>query len=200
MNRLKYFLIAIFTLSASFVWDNASPVPMLEQSAAKIIANLKQNQAQLKTNKSLIHQAIVTYLLPHVDVQGMARSVLGREAWRKASASDKKEFTKAFTSLVVRTYANPLSEYSGETVKFSPVRMMPNQKFIRVNSVIHRPNGQKIPLSYQMVLKNGQWMVYDLNVEGVSLLQSFHAQCADALKKSSMHDLIVELQHTKKAA
>ena len=139
-------------------------------------------------------------MLPNVDVNGMSRSVLGRQAWNKATANEKKEFTQAFTRLVIRTYASPLAEYSGETVKFMPLADSADSRFTRVNSVISRSNGQRIPLSYNLVAKNGQWKIYDLSVEGVSLLQSFRSQFGQVLQNSSMHDLIAQMNQNKKAA
>lgn len=189
------------TLSASqTIWAQSSPVPMLENAANQIIGVLKQNQSNLKTNHQIVYQAIERYLVPNVDVNGMSRSVLGRQAWSSASAAEKQEFTKAFTQLVIRTYASPLAEYSGETVKFLPLRDAPDSRFTRVNSIISRSNGQRIPLSYNLVSKNGQWKVYDLSVEGVSLLQSFRSQFGQALQKSTIKHLITQMQQDKKAA
>ena len=101
---------------------------------------------------------------------------------------------------MIRTYATPLAEYSGETVKFLPERGASSGRFSRVNSVIMRPNGQQIPLSYALVSKNGEWKIYDLSVEGVSLLQSFRTQFAELLRASSMKDLIAEMNQHSKAA
>lgn len=200
---MKKLNTVIFTLSlvlSQLTWSQTSPVPMLESSANQIIQTLKQNQATLKQNHQIVYQAIERYLLPNVDVNGMSRSVLGRLAWNKATAAEKKEFTKAFTQLVIRTYASPLAEYSGETVKFAPYRDSENSRFTRVNSVISRSNGQRIPLSYNLVSKDGQWKIYDLSVEGVSLLQSFRSQFGQVLQSSSMHDLIAQMRQNKKAA
>lgn len=203
MNKQISFLsrvvlvISVFFSTLSFA---QSPVPMLESSAQQIIQTLKQNQKSLKQNHQLVYQAIERYLLPCVDVDGMSRSVLGRVAWNKATSIEKKEFTQAFTQLVIRTYASPLAEYSGETVQFLPFKEAANARFTRVNSIISRPNGQRIPLSYNLILKQGQWKVYDLSVEGVSLLQSFRSQFGQALQHSSMQDLITQMRQNKKVA
>lgn len=200
MNKIKIISMVIGAVFASTVWAHSSPVPMLENSANQIIATLKQNQSTLKSNPKVVYQAIERYLLPNVDVSGMSRSVLGRQAWNKASAAEKTEFTQAFTKLVIRTYASPLAEYSGETVKFMPYKDAGDARFTRVNSVISRTNGQKIPLSYNLISKNDQWKIYDLNVEGVSLLQSFRSQFGQMLQNASMHDLIKQMNQNKKAA
>ena len=129
----------------------------------------------------------------------MSRSVLGRNAWNKATAAEKKEFTSVFTELVIRTYATPLAEYSGETISFS-VQQQTNGHFARVNSMIKRTNGQNIPLSYALVSKDGTWKVYDLSVEGVSLLQSFRNQFSQVLQQADMRTLIFQMKQHQAAA
>ena len=167
---------------------------MLEHSASQILSTLKQNKASLKKNHKIIYEAVQRYLLPNVDVAGMSRSVLGRQAWSKASAADKQAFMDVFTQLVIRTYASPLAEFNDETVKFLPSRAPIDGQFTRVNSVIIRANGQTIPLSYSLVKKGDAWKVYDLSVEGVSLLQSFHSQFGQILQNSSMKELISQMR------
>lgn len=190
-----------FALSLSqWIWAQSTPVPMLQNSANQIIDTLKKNKGSLKSNHQIIYQAVERYLLPNVDVNGMSRSVLGRQAWTKASAAERSQFSQAFTKLVIRTYASPLAEYTDEKVNFMPVRGSLEGRFVRVNSTIVRPNGQTIPLTYSLVAQNGQWKIYDLSVEGVSLLQSFRSQFADALQNSSMQELIAKMNKKGKGA
>jgi phospholipid transport system substrate-binding protein len=200
MRAIKTIIIVMTIALAQIVWAQSDPVPMLQNTASQIIVSLKQNKSSLKQNHQLIYQAVERYLLPNVDVSGMSRSVLGREAWNKASAADKQEFTQVFTQLIIRTYANPLAEYTDETVKFLPLRHPADGRFTRVNSVIIRSNGQNIPLSYSLVSKNNGWKIYDLSVEGVSLLQSFRSQFGQILQSASMQDLIAQMRKNSKAA
>jgi phospholipid transport system substrate-binding protein len=69
-----------------------------------------------------------------------------------------------------------------------------------INSIIIRSTGQNIPLSYSLVAKNGSWKIYDMSVEGVSLLQSFRSQFAQALQNSNMQVLIQQMQQQMKKA
>jgi phospholipid transport system substrate-binding protein len=200
MKIIKFIVFGLALYCMQSLWAQSSPVPMLQESANQILDTLKQNKANLKNNRQIIFQAVERYLLPKVDVSGMSRSVLGRQAWNKASASERAEFSKAFTKLVIRTYAGPLAEYTDETVKFAPVRGSLDSRFVRVNSTIIRSNGNNIPLSYSLVSKNGHWKIYDLSVEGVSLLQSFRSQFAQALQNSNMQALIKQMQERGKAA
>jgi phospholipid transport system substrate-binding protein len=174
---------------------------MLEQTANQIVSALKAHQTQLKQDPKIIQQVVERYLLPHVDVTGMSRSVLGRNQWNKATGEEKQAFTRAFTQLVVRTYSTPLAQYSGETIVFAQKQeTAADGHFARVNSVIHRPNGQAIPLTYALVVQQGEWKVYDLTIEGVSLLQSFRNQFSSVLQASSMHELIEQMKQRNVSA
>lgn len=199
-RTVKILIVSLLAFVGHQAIAQSSPVPMLEQTAQQIINTLKTNQSSLKHDPKIVNQAIQTYLLPHIDVQGMSRSVLGRQAWAKATPAEKQLFAQEFSQLVIRTYAAPLAEYSGETISFMPIRGNLDGRFVRVNSVIQRPNGQRIPLSYNLVSTGGEWKVYDLSVEGVSLLQSFRTQFASILQQGNMHDLLEKMRANKKVA
>lgn len=198
MQIRKILLVSLCFIASTVFAAQDSPVPMLENSANNIIDTLKKNQGSLKDDPNIVNKAISIYLLPHVDVGGMSRSVLGRQIWNKISAQERKDFTDAFTKLVIRTYAVPLAEYSGETVKFMPLRGPQNERFIRVKSIVYRPSGQKIPLNYSLVAKKDGWMIYDLSVDGVSLLQSFKTQFHASLQRVSIRELIQQMNKSKK--
>jgi phospholipid transport system substrate-binding protein len=200
MKSIKGLFYTLFLVFPAILFAQDSPLPMLQQSAQQIISTLKENKVSLQNNPKVIQDAVQRYLLPNVDVSGMSRSVIGRQAWNAASASERAEFSKAFTQLVIRTYSTPLSKYTDETIKFLPQRSKSEGRFARVDSLIIRSNGQNIPLSYSLINKNGEWKVYDLSVEGVSLLQSFHNQFGQILKNASMGELIQQMNQKKKAA
>lgn len=194
MRILKTILLAVGVILSPMIVAQSSPVPMLERTANEIISTLKQNKSSLKSNPNIIYGAVEKNLLPIVDVPGMSRSVLGRQAWMKASEAQRAQFSQAFTRLVIRTYSSPLAQYSDESVQFLPVRGSLNSRFMRVNSLIVRSEGQNIPLTYSLVDKNGQWKIYDISVEGVSLLQSFRSQFAQVLQNSSIDEVIKQMQ------
>ena len=200
MKRLTSSILLFFTCWSTVLWAASTPLPMLQNTANQILKTLDKNKSELKENPNIIYNAVQKYLLPNVDVTGMSRSVLGRNAWIKATPSERKAFTRAFTKLVIRTYATPLAQYSNETVKFLPIRGDTNARFVRVNSLIVRPNGKDIPLAYSLVSKNGAWKIYDLSVEGVSLLQSFRSQFAQVLQNSDMKSLIKQMEQKNQVA
>jgi phospholipid transport system substrate-binding protein len=185
---------ALFCFFSSMAVASDNPLPMIKDFNDKIIQILQKNQARLKDNPKIIENAITQYFIPHVDTTGMSRSVLGREAWTKASTQEKNQFTTEFTRLVLRTYAQPLSHYSGEKVKFMPMKASSVPQFSQIQSIIIRPNGQRIPVTYHLVRNaQGEWKVYDLSVEGVSLLNSFRNQFGQALKNEQLKSIILKM-------
>ena len=90
MNTLKRIGLLMILVVSPLVWGETVAVPMLQTTANQIIDTLKHNQSHLKRDHAVIYHAVEQYLLPHVDVGGMSRSVLGRNAWNKATDEEKK--------------------------------------------------------------------------------------------------------------
>ena len=195
MNKLKKIsALVLLLLFTPFLFAQPSPISLLEQTATNIIESLKQNQASLKQNPALVAQTVERYLLPQVDIEGMSRSVLGKTAWNRATSAQRKQFSRLFTQLLIRTYAGPLAEYRDESVKFLPIRGGYDKRFVMVNSYIIRAHANNIPLDYSLIFTNNSWKIYDMSVEGVSFLQSFRSQFAQELQNTGMDALITQLE------
>ena len=94
----------LFLVNSVFALN--SPMPMVEDINHQVLEYLKSHQAELKQHPEIVQKTIRQYFIPHVDTQGMSRSVLGRQAWQQASLVEKQAFTQEFTNLVLRTYAS----------------------------------------------------------------------------------------------
>lgn len=203
-KRLTSILVGfMMMITANLALANNPPDPMkmLKNTTGDLIQKLKNNQKKLHQDPDFVYDIIHKVLLPKVDVRVMSMSVLGRNAWRKASEKQKKAFTQAFTKTVIKTYASALKEYQDQKVTFQPLRGDYQDKHVlKVNSHIVQQNGNKVPISYSLILKDNQWKIFDLNVEGISLLQSFRSQFASELAQGkSLDEIIEELkQHNKK--
>jgi phospholipid transport system substrate-binding protein len=190
---LKFFSLlltvccTLFTLNLRA--ETPSPMPMLNTTADQVIHSLESQQSHLTT--PVVYGIVNQYLIPQVDIYGMARSVLGRNIWNKATGEQKDAFSEQFVKLIVRTYASPLTEFTDEKIKFLPIRgSYEGKSFVNVNSFIVRSSGKNVPVTYSLVLIKGQWKIYDMSVEGVSLLQSFRSQFAQELTSGSLEQLI----------
>ena len=198
---MKKVIVALFgLLIGTMAWAISSPVELLQNTSNQLISALQRNQATLKTKPQIVYGIVNQILLPHVDVMSMSSKALGREAWLRATPTQRQAFSQQFASLLIRTYSSALAQYTNERVNFLPLRGdYNNQSRVQVNSVIVRESGPSINLSYRMMRVGGQWMLYDFSVDGVSIIESFRSQFVEVLQQRGIDGLINELaQHNAK--
>lgn len=194
-QQIKIYIILFSFLLFSYAFAVTSPVVTLENVASQMLTYLQRNQDQLRHNPKIIHRIVDRVLVPHIDVDRMAGAVVGRRHWRKATPAERKRFINEFKYLVVSTYSAALSSYNDDKIRFYPLRSksVVGHRTVKVNSVIIRKNGQRIPIAYNLVLKNGQWKVYDFSIENISMVQSYRSQFAGVLAQGGMSLLLKRL-------
>ena len=188
-------MILLFTYMLSPVcFAVVSPTAQFQGVANRMISQLENHKTQLH-NMSIIRSIVNQVLLPHVDLNRMAASVVGRY-WRTATAAQQSQFEKEFSYTVTTTYASALSSYDGDKVNFYPLReSYASLQTVRVNSVIIRKSGQRIPITYDLVRHGDSWKVYDFSIEHVSMVQSYRSQFSSVLAEGGMTALLSRLRH-----
>jgi len=198
MKKIVSLIAIVFSFWGLFGMAMASeggPVDMLQTLADKMIANLKANKATLKTNPSLVYSLAYKIVVPHADLDEMSKRVLPPKTWNSATVGQRSQFESEFTTLLVRTYASALADYTDQSVRFYPVRGgYAGKNTVRVDSQIVRTDGPSINVNYRLVLRGTEWKLYDMTVEGVSLLESFRSQFADKLSQGNISNLISDLK------
>jgi len=173
----RFFVGAIFSLLlASSVLAASDPVHMLQSVTDQVTSELKANRALLDAQPDRINDIVDRFLMPHVDFQEMSRWVAGRAAWNNASEKERQAFIKVFRELVIRTYAGSLNDYENQTIEYMPLRGAAEGAQVQVFSVISSPDAAPVHLAYRLTRASGEWKVYDIVIEGVSLLKGFQNQ------------------------
>ena len=126
-----------------------SPVAMLQRISNRMISVLEHNKSQLRT-PGMVHSIVNKVLVPYVALSQMAASVIGPRYWRSATSSQKRQFINQFKQLVISTYSVAIASYDRDVVRFYPLRGAYGNT-VTVRSVIIRRNGQRIPLSYNLI-------------------------------------------------
>ena len=176
-----------------------SPIVTVQNTLDKFIIALNKNQSAIKRNPRVSHRLVRRIILPMVDIYTMGRSVVGRVHWAKATKKQRRRFVKAFTNLVLNTYERAFVEYTFNKVKVYPVRGgYEGKRRIKLHSTVYRKKAPPIDLSYRMVFKKKVWKIYDLSVEGISLVQSYRSQFSGPLAKGGIENLIREITNRKK--
>lgn len=175
--------------------SSSDPVGMVQALADQMIASLKAHKTTLKSNPALVYSLAYKIVIPHADLDEMSQRVLSPQTWNNASSSQRAQFEKEFTDLLVHTYASALADYTDQTIRFFPVRgNVIGKNNITVNSQIVRSDGPPVAVSYRLHLKGAEWKLYDMSVEGVSLLQSFQEQFRQKLSQGNMDQLLQDLK------
>lgn len=196
----KYFLASLSLLIAIMFTSvahagSSDPIKMLQSVADEMIASLKKNQVTLQQNPALVYALANKIIVPHADLAEMSMRVLPPQTWKSASAGQRAAFQREFTTLLVRTYASALAQYKDQTIRFFPIRgSYADKSTLTVDSRIIRSDGPAISVNYRLVLKGSSWKLYDMTVEGVSMLESFRSQFADQLARGNIEELMKVLR------
>jgi phospholipid transport system substrate-binding protein len=170
----------------------SDPVGLLKYIADNMINQLKVNKATLKTKPGIVYNLAYKYVVPYADLPEMSKRVLPPKVWNSATASQRAQFQSEFTKLVIRTYASALTSYQDQQVRFFPVRGGAGNS-VEVKSEITSSNSSPISVSYRLLRTGSGWKLYDMSVEGISLISSFRSQFSDILANGDMNDLLARL-------
>lgn len=198
LTRFWLFAFATSLLIAPVQAEPTSPNTVLETASKQMITAINANHEKIMTDPSMVNGLVEDILMPHIDFISSSKWVLGKH-WRRASKEQKLEFIRQFRSLLLRFYSTALSEYltnnnvSEDMFVFLPLRGDTNSKQVTVHSEIHAPNGSIIPVKYNMHLTKKGWKVYDVSIEGVSMVTTYRTSFAAEIKQKGLDGLIASL-------
>ena len=130
--------------------------------------------------------------------RSMTQLAVGRN-WRQASPEQQKTLIEEFKTLLVRTYATAFTQYRSQTVDYRPLRMGPGDTEVVVKSLIRQPAGQPIAVDYSMERVGGAWKVYDVKIEGISLVDNYRNTFSGEIQRGGVDGLIRTLSNKNKA-
>lgn len=192
MKLIKFFVVMFSVLfGASCLAADPVPLAILKNISSQMLHELDRHIGDLKHNDKLVYDVVNRVLVPHFDLDSMSGAVVGPD-WRNASSSTKEQFKKEFTRYVIRTYSSALQSYSGETIKFYPIRGEVGDQ-VQVNSDLLLKSGPPIQIQYRLKQKGGQWLIYDFSVNGVSIIKNYSSQFASTLRQGGLSMLVKKL-------
>ena len=198
INIKARFATAIAVIALVFCTATAAeviegPVEMLERKSDEVIKILNEQHDQIESDPALVYKIVDEHIVPYLDDVTMAKLALGKN-WRKADNEQKIEFVDQFRTLLIRTYGKSMQEFSEQTIEFYPLKVDDSTTKVIVKSDVIQSGGPKIPVSYRMRLKDSGWKVYDINIDGVSLVTSYRGTFAQEMRKGGMTGLLKMLQ------
>ena len=191
LNIILLAVLLIFPLQAFA----AGAKDTVEAQIDKMLAKMQtpefkglERDAKLTEINQIINQVF--------DYQELSRRTLGRE-WKKFSPDQQKEFVELFAKLLENIYADRILAYTHEKIEFGKETELKKGQ-MEVESYIITTDNKKVPLFYRLIEKDGQWRVYDVVIEGVSMVKNYRGQFRDILSKNKPEDLLQILRDKTK--
>lgn len=180
--------------------DDEAPDALIKRLSVDVMDSIRGDKAIRAGDTTRLIALVETRIMPNVNFQRMTASAVG-PAWRQATPEQQKRLQEEFKTLLVRTYAGALAQVTDQTITMKPLRASAEDKEVVVRTEI-KGSGDTIQLDYRLEKTPGQgagWRIYNLNVLGVWLVETYRSQFSQEINAKGVDGLIASLTERNKA-
>jgi len=200
LRRLGWSLLLAAGLGAGAARaEDMAPDAFIKQMSTDVLDSIRADKGIRSGDLARVIALVDTRIIPNVDFPRMTASAVG-PAWRQATPDQQKRLIEEFKTLLVRTYAGALQQVSDQTISMKPLRANPDDKELVVRSEV-KGSGDPIQLDYRLEKTPGQgggWKIFNLNVLGVWLVETYKSQFASEISSKGLDGLIATLAERNK--
>ncbi|MDP2688600.1 MAG: ABC transporter substrate-binding protein, partial [Deltaproteobacteria bacterium] len=167
------------------------PMDIVKENVNTVLEVLRDPALQGPENKEKKREKARKIVNDRFDFEEISRRSLGRH-WTERSEEEKKEFVEIFSEFLERSYMNRIEGHTADEVLFLSEEIRGGKAEVRTKAVTEK--GTEVPINYRLFKKNGRWMVYDVVIEGVSLVSSYRTQFNEIIRGSSYEGLVKSLR------
>lgn len=188
LTALLGLMLSLFGVLAAA--EELSPAQKVIQATASQL-QVSLQKPEYKNDFKKATALVDSIINPHVDFDRVAILVLGQN-WKKATPDQRDRFKQEFRMLLVRTYTTAFTEYSNWNIRYLPLDSDGNDKKVMVKTEVLQAGGQPVMVNYRMVNDGSEWKVYDVLIEGISLLQNYRTSFASELEQNGSLDQLID--------
>jgi phospholipid transport system substrate-binding protein len=191
---LRILTALVFAFSVTATAQELNPEELVKKITDDVLAAIKSDKQLAAGDKERALKLAEEKVLPYIDFEEATRLAVGR-AWSQASPEQKKKLVSEFRNMLVRTYSNAIEAYQGQTLKVLPSRggKQDAKDEATVRTQFVRAGGQPLPIEFQMRKTGQSWKVYDITVEGISLVLTYRSEFDAVVKQEGIDGLIKRL-------
>ena len=189
------FLLGIVPLAAV---AQETPDALVRRTTDEVLAIIKSDKDLQAGNPRKVVELAEQKVLPHFDFARMTRLAVGRN-WAQASDAQKEALTKEFRTMLVRTYSNSLTQYRDQKIEVKPLKASPQDNEVTVRTAVIQQGGPPIPIDYAMAKSGSDWKVYDVVIDGASLVTTYRGSFNDQIQKGGIDGLVKTLQERNRS-
>ena len=192
IRKLIVLAALVVGLNSTTAMAQEAPDAMVRKNTNEILAAIKADKDLAAGNQKKIEKLADEKVLPFFNFVRMTQLAVGRN-WRDANDAQKKSLIDEFRTLLVRTYSTSLTQFRNQTIDVKPLKVAPADTEIVVKTQVNQPGGQPIPIDYSMEKSGDSWKVYDVLIDGVSLVTNYRSSFNTEIQKSGIDGLIKSL-------
>ena len=193
--KIVFSALAGLLLMGAPIWASAdvdAPDVMLRNTVQDVLEIVRNDKDIRAGNMKRVLELIDAKVLPHFDFTRMTQLAVGR-SWRTATPEQKQALVTEFRTMLVRTYAKAFTQFHDQTVEVKPLKLQNDDKEVTVKSVINKPGGQPVLVDYEMEKLAEGWKVFDVTIEGISLVATNRSSFTEKVQQSGIDGLIASL-------
>ena len=198
MKQLLAMATIAFATAAQAAPATEAPDVLVKRISQDVIDTAKSDKGIQAGDINRVNALVETKILPYVDFQRMTSLAAGRH-WRTATPDQQQRLSAEFRTLLVYTYSGALSQIKNETVDFKPLRASPDDTEVEVRSQVNVARGEPVPLNYRVAKSPTGWKIYDINVLGAWLVETYKSSFNSEISKGGIDGLIKTLSDKNKA-
>jgi len=190
--RLATLALSLF-LAAPLLAQDLAPDALVLKVTGDVLDAIKSDKQLLAGDRKKALALAEQKILPHVDFRESAKLATGK-AWNGATSEQQNQIVSEFRSMLVRIYSNAIDVYRGQTMKALPLRLQPGATDVTVRNQYLRSGQPAVPVDYAMKKTPEGWMIYDITVDGVSLVLTYRDEFEQITRVSGIDGLIKRLK------
>lgn len=173
--------------------EDSPPDVLVKRTVEEVLAILRSDKQVQAGSVERIARLMEEKIAPHFDFTRMTRLAVGR-SWREATADQRETLIREFRNLLVRSYSAAFTFYAGISVEYRPFRMNPAERDATVNTLVRLPGGsQPIAIDYDLSQTDTGWKVYDVRIDGASLVINYRNLFSQEIQRGGIEGLIKSL-------
>lgn len=172
--------------------EMVAPDALIKNTVQDVVTIIKQDKEIQSGNQKKITALVDAKVVPHFDFARMTQLAIGKN-WRSATPEQKEALVTGFRNMLVRTYTKVFTVYRDQAIDVKPLKVAPEETEVTVKTTISKPGTQSIPVNYEMKKAADGWKVFDISIEGVSMVMSYRGTFASQIQQNGIDGLIKTL-------
>jgi phospholipid transport system substrate-binding protein len=191
-NFLLLVTLLAFTAGGAVLAAPDEATALVKRTTERMLTTLQARRTEVDRNPSMIYGMIDSIVAPHFDFEKITQGAVG-QYWRQASPAQQRELVNGFKQVLVRTYARSLLNYSGEEIRYLPLKPGSKRNTVTVSTEVRESGGAPVPVDYRMYNGGSGWKVYDVVINNASLVGNYRSSFATEIRQKGLDGLITKL-------